>query len=276
MATKTRKASASQTPRSSGDGRYTTRINHVGALIPDTKMMLALWDLSTDVSSNLERMRAENVFAKTSRSRIPEMLQTFRERYLDDPDTLAALVTLAQEGASDAVLLPILFVLATRPDPLLRDTVTEFLASLQARGQSSVRGVELEAWLRAQVEEGRAQRPWSDATIHRLASGLLSTLRDFGILEGKASKRLAPVYLPPPAFAFIAFWLQRTLRSGDKLLHDPLWQLFFLSQAAVEQLFLEAHQERLLEYHAAGRIIRVEFPAASLKEYAHALARRAH
>lgn len=91
MATRTRQATASQTPRSFGDGRYTTRINHVGALVPDTKMMLALWDLSADVSSNLERMRAENVFAKASRSRIPEMLQTFRERYLDDPDTLAAL-----------------------------------------------------------------------------------------------------------------------------------------------------------------------------------------
>jgi len=259
-----------------GKPLYSTRINHVGALLPDTKMMLAEWDLFADVSGNLERMRAENVFAKTSRSRIPEMLQTFRERYLDDPDTLAALVTLVREGVSDAVLRPILFVLAARLDPLLRDTVTEFLAPLLALGRSTIRTEELEVWLRAQVEAGRAQRPWSDATIRRLARGLLSTLRDFGIVQGKAQKRLAPVYLPPAAFAFIAFWLQRTQRSGDKLFHDPTWHLFFLSQTGVEQLFLEAHQERLLEYHAAGRVIRVEFPAASLKEYAHALARRAH
>jgi hypothetical protein len=120
-----------------------------------------------------------------------------------------------------------------------------------------------------------ARRAWSDVTIRRLAQNLLSTLRDFGVLEGKAQKRLAPGFLPLPAFAFLARWLQRSQRSGDKRLHDPLWRVFFLPQPAVEHLFLEAHQEGLLEYHAAGRVIRVEFPEPTLKEYAHALARRA-
>src|SRR5260370_15520129 len=73
---------------------YTTRINHVGALIPDTKTLLAHWDLNADVPENLARMRVENVFAKASRTRIPEVLDTFRNRYLEDPDVVAALVTL--------------------------------------------------------------------------------------------------------------------------------------------------------------------------------------
>jgi hypothetical protein len=126
MTTRTRKP---RTPKAPDSSLYTTRINHVGALLPDTKMMLLEWDLDTDVAANLTHMQAENIFAKASRSRIPEMLATFRERYLDEPETLAALVTLAQEGAPDTTLRPILFALATRPDPLLRDTVTVFLAS---------------------------------------------------------------------------------------------------------------------------------------------------
>jgi hypothetical protein len=77
--------------------RYTTRINHVGALLPDTTLMLREWDRDTSVEANLERMQAENIFAKVSRSRIPEMLATFRERYLDDSEMLAALVTLGAE-----------------------------------------------------------------------------------------------------------------------------------------------------------------------------------
>jgi hypothetical protein len=268
--TRTTRARATARP-----GLYSTKINHVGALLPDTKLMLAHWDRATSVADNLTRMQAENIFAKISRSRIPEMLATFRERYLSDPETLAALVTLAQDGAPDATLHPVLFYLAAQADPLLHASVTQWLAALHARGQATVRPDDAAHWLRAQVDAGRTERPWSDATIRRLAQGLLSVLRDFGLLEGRAAKRLAPVYLSLPAFAFLAYLLHRRQSSGDKLLHAPAWQLFFLAQPSVEHLFLEAHQERLLEYHAAGRVIRVDFPAPTLEEYAHALARRA-
>jgi hypothetical protein len=130
-------------------------------------------------------------------------------------------------------------------------------------------------WLETQVAAGRTQRTWSEVTIRRLARGILSMLRDFGVLEGKASKHIAPAYLPVSAFAFIAFALRRGVRSGDRLLHDSAWGLFFLSQHDVEQCFVEAQQQRLLTYEAAGRVIRITFPTESLEEYAHALARRA-
>ena len=117
---------------------------------------------------------------------------------------------------------------------------------------------------------------WSENTLVRATRELLSTLRDFGILQGAVNKRLAPIYLPVEAFAYLAFYLQQHQPSGERLLDDPEWQLFFLSRHAVEQFFLEAHQQHLLEYHAAGSIIRITFPAASIEEYAHALTQRAH
>lgn len=255
--------------------RYSTRINHVGALLPDTKTLLAQWDLAESVPANLERMRAENVFAKTSRTRIPEMLRAFTDRYLDDPETLPGLVALAQGGAPDSTLRPILLAFAAQSDPLLHDSVTRCLAHIRAtEGLVVVRTEEMARWLREQVATGRAEREWSEVTIQRLAQGLLSSLRDFGVLQGKTAKRLSASYLPLPAFAFLAFWQRQRLRSGDKLLRAPLWELYALAQSDVERLFLEAHQARLLEYHAAGRVIRIEFPSASLEEYAHALASR--
>ena len=116
---------------------------------------------------------------------------------------------------------------------------------------------------------------WSEVTILRVAQEILSTLRDFGVLEGASKKRLAPVYLPVEAFAYLAFYLQQRQPSGERLLHDPEWGLFFLSHHMVERFFMEAHQLHLLEYYAAGSIMRITFPTASLEEYAHALAQRA-
>lgn len=253
---------------------YSTRLSRAGALLPDTKLMLASWDLAASVEDNVRRMREENVFAKAARKRVTELLTIFRTRYLYDPQVLAALVTLVQVGVPDAVLHPILYYFTARDEPLLRDAVRDLLAPLRARGQFTITTPNVIRWLREQEAAGRTERAWGDAAASRLAQALLSTLRDFGILEGKASKRIAPAYLPVPAFAFIAFVLHRGVRSGEKLLRDPAWELFFLSPHDVEHYFVEAQQERLLTYEAAGRVIRVTFPTESLEEYAHALAGR--
>jgi hypothetical protein len=100
---------------------------------------------------------------------------------------------------------------------------------------------------------------------------LLSALRDFGVLQGAANKRNAPAYLPLQAFVYIAFYLKQHQPSGTRLLDLVDWKLFFLPREGVEQFFLEAHQHGLLEYHVAGSVTRLTFPAATLEEYANVL-----
>jgi hypothetical protein len=104
----------------------------------------------------------------------------------------------------------------------------------------------------------------------------MATLRDFGVLQGAVNKRLAPTYLPVEAFAYIAFYLRQDQPSGERLINHPEWRLLFLSQQAVERFLIEAHQRHLLEYRAAGPVIRIDFPAGSLEEYAHVITQRAH
>ena len=119
-------------------------------------------------------------------------------------------------------------------------------------------------------------RQWSPYVVERVARGLLATLRDFGVLEGAANKRLASIYLSFEAFAFVALYLKRQQASGKRLISHPDWNLFFLVPQAVEHYFVEAHQRHLLEYHAAGSVIRISFPTYSIEEYAHVVAQRAH
>jgi hypothetical protein len=130
--------------------------------------------------------------------------------------------------------------------------------------------------LREQMAGGRIQGGWSDDTTLHVAQHLLATLRDFGVLGGGTRKHIAPKYLPVSAFAFIALLRHRELRSGDLVVDDPDWRLFFLPRLGVERLFLEAHQEHLLEYYAAGRVVRITFPSESLEDYARILVARPH
>lgn len=257
--------------RALSESRYSSRIIKAGALLPDTKLLLENWDEDVDVQTNLDRVRQENLFGKASRSRIEDILLVFRQRYLKDPEVLKALVAAARNRMSSESLDRILYFQAVRSDLLLHDLVTELLNEWSGRSDRGIRPWEVQNWIEEQVASGKTERPWSPAVQLRVVQGLLSTLRDFGILSGSVKKRLAYVYLPLDAFAFIAFQLRDEGRSGKALLHDPEWRLFLLPEGTVERFFLEAHQEGLLQYYAAGPVVRIDFPAQNLEEYAHVL-----
>jgi hypothetical protein len=260
--------------RASHDVKYSSKIIKAGALLPDTKLLLREWDEGLDVQSNLEKVRQYNLFGKASRSRAEDILSVLKQRYLKDPDVLGALVTLTKGGMPADSLDRILYFQAARSDPLLHDLVAEVLAEWSTRSDREVRTQEVQNWVDEQVEAGNTEQPWSFEVQRRVAQGLLATLRDFGVLEGSVKKRMAYVYLPIDAFAFIAFQLMREGRSGERLLNDSEWRLFFLPQGGAERFFLEAHQEGLLEYYAAGRVVRIDFPVKDLEDYAGFLTQR--
>jgi hypothetical protein len=252
---------------------YTSKIIKAGALIADTKILLAHWDENLSVKENLDHFRKDNLFGKASRSRVEDILTIFRQRYLTTELVTKALVILVNKNFSAEGLNYILYFHATQADRLLHDVVTKMLVSLQEAGRTDVSVNDVKNWIGRQTAQGKTQVLWSDTTITRCAREVLCTLRDFGILKGVVKKSLAPIYLPVEAFAYIAFYLRKSQVSGERLIHASEWQLFFLSPKAVERFFIEAHQHRFLEYYAAGSIIRIDFPTESLEKYVHVIAK---
>jgi hypothetical protein len=255
---------------------YSSKIIKAGALLADTKILLSHWDVTLSVRKNLERLRQDNVFGKASRSRVEDVLAIFRQRYLAEAAVTKALVALVAHGFPAVALDRILYFHAAKADRLLYDLVVELLLPLKAQGLADVDVIEVEKILARWVSEGKTTGSWGENTIRRVTQGLLSTLRDFGVLAGSVHKRIASMYLPVEAFAYIVFYLKQHQPSGVKLIDLPDWKLFFLSQEGVERFLVEAHQQRLLEYHAAGSVIRLTFPSHSLEDYAHVLVKRTH
>jgi hypothetical protein len=255
---------------------YTSKIIKASALLDDTKTLLSHWDMAASVPDNVDRIRRENIFGKASRSRVEDILAVFRQRYLTEAEVTRALVVLVKNRLPAASLDRVLYFHAARADRLLHDTVTEVLTAIQAQGITDIRPTEVQKCLAKWVEKGLTTTAWSENTTVRVTQGLLSTLRDFGVLQGAVNKRIAPAYLPVTAFAYIAFYLKQHQPSGAKLLEHPDWRLFFLSREGVERFLFEGNQHGLLEYHAAGTVTRLTFPADTLEEYANVLAQRSH
>jgi len=255
---------------------YSSKIIKAGALLPDTKALLSYLDPGLSVSENLRRVRRQNLLGKTSRSRAEDILSIFRQRYLTEETVARALAHLVKNQCNGNTLERILYFHAVRSDSLLRDVVIELLLPQWSRGSVDIEIREIQLALRKWVEEGKTSGGWGDYTIRRVAQGVLSTLRDFGVLQGAVNKHIAPAYLPVQAFSYIAFYLKQDQPSGTKLLDLADWKLFFLPREGVERFLLEAHQYGLLEYHVAGSVTRLTFPASTLEEYVDVLAQESN
>src|SRR5947209_5093557 len=84
--------------------RYSSKIIKAGALLADTKTLLAHWDTMATVQANLIRIKEDNDFAKASRSRVEDILAIFRQRYLVERDVTKALVALVKQRVDSASL----------------------------------------------------------------------------------------------------------------------------------------------------------------------------
>lgn len=247
---------------------YTSRVIKASALTADTRLLLSEWDLTQSVADNLAHARQQNIFGKASRQRVEQKLRIFRQRYFDEPEIGETLVKLVQQNAPSQWLNPLFYFFSAQNDQTLRDIVLELIFPRQLSGYSDLTVDQIIRVLQTWVAEGKTTAEWNDKTTLRVAQNIMAALRDFGILHGKVNKSIAPIFLPTPAFALVAHWLQARLRSGNSVLHSPDWQLFFLPVEGVERFFIEAHQEHLLSYYAAGSVVRLEFPAATLPAYA--------
>jgi hypothetical protein len=253
---------------------YTSRLIKATALIPDTKALLASWDLSQDAATNLNNARQNNIFGKASRSRVEDILKIFRQRYFMNPQVGEALVILTQNRVSAKWIDPLLYYYSTNNDETLRDIVLEVVNPRRQAGFSDIHLDHVIRKLRDWSMEGKTTTAWGEDTLLHVARHALASLRDFGVLEGSGQKYLIPILLPAEPFVFIAFDLLNKNGSGERVLHSLEWGLFNLKPNDVEEHLIEAHQQRLCEYFAAGTVIRLEFPFQNYVELAHALVER--
>jgi len=141
---------------------YTSKIIKAGALLSDTRMLLTHWDENVPVADNLERFLRQNLFGKTSRSRIEDIVGIFSQRYLREPAVLRALVSVCRSRLSSRAIDKILYFHACHADRLLHDIVTEILYEFHAEGRSDISTRDIQHALWQWVGQGKTASEWAD------------------------------------------------------------------------------------------------------------------
>ena len=255
-------------------GAYSSRILKGGALLEDMRALVRAWP-PPESSAEAVARHVHQVLAKETTNRSADVLKNaFGPRFIkgSPPDAWRLIRPLEDAGLPIAQLRPLYYWITARSDRLVYEYVTEYLASGTSQ-QARIDAIHSDRWVVSKTRQAGLE--WSEQVTIRIAQGILAALRDFGILEGSVKKRLAPFYLPVPTFAYVAFILNTLGAHGTSLVEHPDWGLFLLAtRQQRERMFLEAGQFGLLTYHAAGSLVRIEFPAATLEEYVRVVVER--
>ncbi|VVB72033.1 Uncharacterised protein [uncultured archaeon] len=155
--------------RSSKEHIYSSKILKSGAILTETKILLAFWDNSTSIQDNFNYFRQSNILGKASRSRAEDILNAFRMRYLNDVQVTKALISLIKAKHPADSLDQILYFHAARSDLLIHDFVTEILWPRYESGRQDILVKDAENWIREKIFKGLTARPWSDNTIEKSA-----------------------------------------------------------------------------------------------------------
>jgi hypothetical protein len=254
---------------------YNSYLQKGGALLEDMRLLVRAWDSVSDKEAH-DRGMLQNILAKQTRIRIYDTYRcAFAPRFLKgNPQNAWRLVRpLEDRKLPIDIVRPLYYWITARGDRLLHEFVVEELAVRHQVGDVITTDA-VYSWIDRKL--AAYERRWSESVLRKVARGLLATLRDFRILEGSSKKRVAPVYLSTPSFAYLAFCLFLEGQSGQQLVRHSDWTLFLLKTDAIERHFMDAHQSHFLEYQVAGSLVRISFPTDRIEEYADVIAQRTH
>ena len=239
-----------------------------GALIEETYTVLAAWDYTRSKRENLERLRRENFLGARTATWLRDLAKVLNRR-LDPEGRDRSLVLLAQSGCDLTEWKPILLWHITRDEFLLRDFLENALYPAYEAGATGLQGAEVRAYLRGTARRGGVtEHAWSEATLERVAAGLLKIAVDFGLLRGKSVKSFQAYSLPERSFLYLLHVLREQNPNPRKIIEAPDWRMYLLRPADVEHEILRLHQFHKLDYQVAGSLAQMKLPCATSVQYA--------
>lgn len=249
---------------------FTVNIQKGGALLPDARRLVEVWDLSESADANLARVAGGNLLGKATRRRLDDvLLRCLVPRFVTPgPQVIAALKQLL--GDHRAFVEAVYFE-TSRDEILLAAFAEGPCFAWYEAGRARVTIDDTVTWLVEQASAGVLPE-WSPAVRTKVGRGLLAALRDFQVLEGATVKRFAPPQLSVRGFAYVAFRLHEQGASSTAIVTSPVWRRWLLGPDRVDDLLHQAARTGVLTYGSAGTAVRIDWNVGTLEESVRAAA----
>lgn len=238
-----------------------------GGKIAETYACFAQWDLTASLDANLELLRSANPIMARTDAWLKEMRRIFRARF-GDIERHRPLIRLAQGGYQQECWAPMLLWHLCLRELLLSDFLESWLFPRKQEGMLLVRGADVrETYIHSLTERGLIATPWKESVISKMSSSLPAYAADFGLLQGKVNKEIAPYHPPDEALIYVLHVMASETSNAEKILEDRRWRRYLLSRRELESELLRLHQLGKLRFETMGSVIVLELSHTSVDEY---------
>ena len=255
---------------------YTTQLQAGTGMIDETKSLLGVWQTGMTAAELSQEALESGIFPNMSARRIRNLVvECFAPRYLVKEQQPAAWVKQLQGGLSRAEFAQLLFLYTCRANEILSDFVKQVYWMHYSAGKSEIERQDAINFVVRSNQDGKTASLWSDSTVRRVSSYLISCCANFGLIEDakrKNSRKIFPYRVENKVCLFLLNELHLQFKCGDNaIINHPDWQLFGLESAEViEQLKAQMVNGHLV-VQSAGGLVNVAWKYKNMQELVDAI-----
>ena len=248
---------------------YTTQLQAGLGLIEETQTLLDQWQptMSTQELFNaaLDSGEFSNVTARRLRNIVAEC---FAPRYINPEPQPAKWLKVLNHRISARALNQVLFIYTARANLILRDFVTQLYWERYASGYTEISSEDSTEFVQHATYDGKTKKLWSETTIKRLSSYLLSACVDYQLLLplSRVVRQITPIRIDPCAIVILAYDLHLQSIADNNLINHSDWQLFGLQPEDVRDEIKRLSIHKFWIIQTAADVVSISWAYKTMEE----------
>lgn len=225
-------STSEKTARWRVSGPYLPRLASKTSLLEETRQFLQTYAQLGSIEATRQALVNGGLpqRSRATRATILEIVQIRLVRWNPPAWVLDDLVAFAQEGHQSELQAALLLHTAQQ-DALLYDIVQQVVVPHWLEGDRELIRADVQRFLDAAQSTHPEITGWSHSTREKLSRNALTTLRDFGLLQGMVPKQIVEPIVPLPVVQHLIRLLCEEGIAQEELAEHPDWQLWLWDAA---------------------------------------------
>jgi hypothetical protein len=256
---------------------YTTQLQAGLGMIPETMVLLRLWEPGLIPSHLADRAVEAGLFSRTTARRTRNLVaEMFAPRYLSNGGVVASrLKTLLDHQFPYDSLVQICFVQTARAQKVFGDFVIEVYWPKYSAGADNLSSDDAERFIYRTLDAGRMRKRWSESTTRRVSGYLIGCCIDFGLLAEVGRKRTIKRFsIRTDVALYLAHDLHFAGLSDMAVIQHPDWLLFGLEVQEVIRLMKSMGHDGHLLIQSSTELVQVSWKYRNMEECLAAITQR--
>lgn len=247
---------------------YTAQLQAGNGLIPETRILLELWERGMSTTDLYQRTLASGYFPSMTARRLRNIVsEGFVARYVREGDSPARYLKRLLPTLTSAELQQLCLIFTCRAQEIFGDFIRQVYWVRYSAGDRELSNPTARLFIERAIDSGRMVKPWSEETIKRIAGSLTGCCADYGFLESgaRSKRRFLNVRVLDKVAIYLAYDLHFQGIGDRALLHHPDWKIFGLEPSDVLAELKRLSLDGWFIVQSGGELVRISWKYDSME-----------